>query len=164
MPHALFLGSSLASVDRLDMVPQQPSPVSARKSFRMPSIQLFDGLRQRRRDRAGAGRQDEPQEEDYELEPTVSRAQSRPLPGASSLSRSASGLEITQQRQESGVEVDDSKPVFLRGADNDGGESDKAGAYDAALKQYEKDLKAFDRIRWVDLHVRHATVSCTVNY
>ena len=30
---------------------------------------------------------------------------------------------------------------------------------EAAMRKYEAELKAFDRIRWTDLHISHATVS-----
>jgi hypothetical protein len=127
------------------MVPQQPSPVEPRKSFKMPSMQLLNGVRRRIPGRSGRAQRTE--EESYELEVAIPGASSRSqLPDLPSSSRVI-------------PEVDDGKPTLLR--DADGGESDKVGQFEASMKQYEKDLKAFDRIRWVDLHVRHATVRQT---
>lgn len=48
MPHALFLGSELASVDRLNMAPRPPMPQSSPRSFKMPNV-AFAGLRRRHR-------------------------------------------------------------------------------------------------------------------
>lgn len=45
MPHALFLGSSLAGIDRLDMIPQLPIDESAKKSFKMPTLGMLRQLR-----------------------------------------------------------------------------------------------------------------------
>jgi metal iron transporter len=142
MPHALFLGSSLASVDRLDMVPHRPSPVEPRKSFKMPSMQLLDGMRRRLPGRSS--RRQRTEEESFELSVHVPGETShRDVPDLPSSSRII-------------PEVDYGKPVL---SDQAGfGENHKVGQFEAAIKQYEKDLKAFDRIRWVDLHVRHATV------
>jgi hypothetical protein len=32
-------------------------------------------------------------------------------------------------------------------------------AYEADVKRYESEVRAFDRIKWVDLHILHSTVS-----
>ena len=39
--------------------------------------------------------------------------------------------------------------------------SDGAGesSFDEAMKRYDAEMKSFDRIKWVDIHLRHATVS-----
>jgi metal iron transporter len=39
-----------------------------------------------------------------------------------------------------------------------GNESDDKG-YEIALKKYEQDVRSFDRISWVDIHILHSTVS-----
>lgn len=121
------------------MVPRQPSLTEPRKSFRMPSLNVFGSMRRRPQ------RAREP-EEAYELDNTVSAS-----PFATGMSNAASEL-----RGASAAEINDGKPSIL--PDSAGSVSRKEGDYEAALRQYEKDLKAFDRIRWVDLHVKHATV------
>lgn len=65
MPHALFLGSSLAGIDRLDMIPRVPVNETAKKSFKMPT----PGLIRRLRRKTGSE-----EEETIEMEPTPALA------------------------------------------------------------------------------------------
>ena len=46
----------------------------------------------------------------------------------------------------------DSKPDILPAVTR------KDTEMEAAMKKYEAELKAFDRIEWTDLHISHATV------
>lgn len=53
-----------------------------------------------------------------------------------------------------------STPVIpvTEGPKKDDDKDDDEAEYQLALKQYEADVRTFDRIRWVTLHVNHATV------
>ena len=128
MPHALFLGSSLASVDRLNMqprIPEPPSYVSRKFNHKLPSV-----FRKRK------VRHDQQPEGEYELD-----EYNRPCPPGPSYSQSQSG------NVESEVEM---------GKDIVGAESSET--VDLEMKRYEAAMKGFDRIKWVDIHLRHATV------
>ncbi|KAL7419824.1 Manganese transporter smf1 [Cryptotrichosporon argae] len=131
MPHALFLGSSLASVDRLNMLPTPPSAPVERRNARLPS--LFASLRRRRApaDCEDPRRQHAELDDMIELGPVTSAR-----PASSALSR-----------------VDTSK-----GTDADAVVQDKEDDYAAAMGRYEAEVRAFDRIAWVDIHVYHSTI------
>jgi hypothetical protein len=71
MPHALFLGSSLAGIDRLDMIPKPPSPDDGTKrSFKMPSLGLVRRLK---------GQSAPREEETIEMERTTTRPFDLPM-------------------------------------------------------------------------------------
>ena len=131
MPHALFLGSSLASIDRLDMIPKPPShDDQAKRSFKLPSLGLIRRLK-------GQSPINVREEETIEMERTTSRP-----------------LEVPTLDDSLAAEADaDSKPDILPPVTR------KETELEAAMRKYEADLKAFDRIRWTDLHISHATVS-----
>jgi len=136
MPHALFLGSSLASVDRLDMLPIEPSSERPPKSFNLPSLGLVSRLRRRR------------QTDQAHNEEAVVELSDHPQ---SSLSTSfASSSSRTTELHNSETEVD-TKPsnvsLDLR-----------KSRFELAQSRYEADIRAFDRIAWVDVHLLHATV------
>lgn len=133
MPHALFLGSSLASIDRLDMVPKPPThDDKSKRSFKMPSLGLVRRLK-------GQSTNNVREEEAIEMERTSSR------------------IDLPTLDDVSAREADaDSKPDILPPA------ARKETEMEAAMRKYEADLKAFDRIRWTDLHISHATVSCLI--
>jgi metal iron transporter len=135
MPHALFLGSSLAGIDRLDMIPKPPSPDDGTKrSFKMPSLGLVRRLK---------GQSAPREEETIEMERTTTR----PFTDLPTLDDS------------SAREADaDSKPDILPAV------ARKETEMEAAMRKYEAELKAFDRIRWTDLHISHATVSFAALY
>lgn len=129
MPHALFLGSSLAGIDRLNMVPRPPTmDDKAKRSFKMPTIGLIKRLR---------GRSASVEEETIEMEPTCP-----PLVEGSRPDSTATGQDS------------ESKPDLLPRENTTSKQSD----YETAMKKYEADMKSFDRIRWTDLHISHATV------
>ncbi len=131
MPHALFIGSSLASVDRLNMQPQLPQPPSffSRKiSHKLPS--LF-------KRRIMRTQEEEDPEADYEM---------NDLDGSSN----------PRIRIENGNAGNLEGEVQI-GKDVMAGESSET--LDLEMKKYEEALKGFDRIKWVDIHLRHATVS-----
>jgi metal iron transporter len=134
MPHALFLGSSLAGIDRLDMIPKPPSLDDKKRSFKMPSLGFVRRLK---------GQSAPREEETIEMERTATR----PFTDLPSLDDS------------SAREADaDSKPDILPAATR------KETELEAAMRKYEAELKAFDRIRWTDLHISHATVSFAALY
>lgn len=130
MPHALFLGSSLAGIDRLDMIPKPPTPDDGTKrSFKMPSLGLVRRLK---------GQSAPREEEVIEMERTTTRP-----------------LDLPTLDDESTREAEtDSKPDILPPVTR------KETEMEAAMRKYEAELKAFDRIKWTDLHISHATVSC----
>lgn len=134
MPHALFLGSSLAGIDRLDMMPRPPVPETrSTKSLKMPSFGL-----PRRLNRQTAVTPIE--EETIEM-------------------KSYQPANETDNVHPNGPCLDDDVIAQLDRAES---RSHQDHDYDAAVKKYEADLKAFDRIRWTDLHIRHATVSTDI--
>lgn len=139
MPHALFLGSSLASVDRLNMVPRPPV-MSAKRSFHLPSLQLWSRLRRRQLHSAQGNSNDGA----IEMQPYVPRQQQQ---GAASSSRASLGA------------VDESvKPVYLEGEEREERQEVK-DEYEMEVKRYETEVKKFDRIKWAEIHILHATVS-----
>ena len=129
MPHALFLGSSLAGIDRLDMIPKPPSPDNGTKrSFKMPSLGLVRRLK---------GQSAPREEETIEMERTTTRPFDLPM------------LDDNSPREADADSKPDVLPAITR----------KETEMEAAMRKYEAELKAFDRIRWTDLHISHATVS-----
>ena len=128
MPHALFLGSSLAGVDRLNMQPQAPEPERnhsyKEKLHRLPA--LLKRSRQSSNEQSVSG--------EYELD----EIRSQPVGHA-----------------ESSVQLETEREV---GKDVVQLESGSESAFEHAVKLYEAEMRTFDRIRWVDIHLRHATV------
>ncbi|WVN90434.1 uncharacterized protein L203_105670 [Cryptococcus depauperatus CBS 7841] len=126
MPHALFLGSFLAGVDRLNMIPRLSIAKKPRNVF-MPSLNPF-----RRRTSC------QPQLElgDVHL---------------SENSRRGMGPE-----QEASSQKNLSLPA-VSPMDKEEMEAIKA------QKEYERELKIFDRIRWVDVHLFHSTIDTTLS-
>ncbi|TYJ58771.1 hypothetical protein B9479_000607 [Cryptococcus floricola] len=132
MPHALFLGSFLAGVDRLSMVPTPPTK-NVPRNIPMPSLNPF------RRNRS-------PSPADSELGA-----------GPSCLSRTASNTNIPEESPE----LDTVKNVDLVVEDSGMGKEDEAFAL--AQREYEREVRMFDRIRWVDLHLFHVTIDTTLS-
>lgn len=127
MPHALFLGSHLASVDRLGMLPVLPSRAKKPINNRLPSFNPLGRLRRRN---------PEPQPETTEVElEEVNQAGPSQLPDL--------------PRVESDVGIAPAPKTFADKDDDD---------YQVAMEKYDADVRAFDRIRWADLHVIHATI------
>ncbi|WOO78921.1 Manganese transporter pdt1 [Vanrija pseudolonga] len=133
MPHALFLGSSLATVDRLGMLPVPPSRKPKRRNVALPALNVF-GLRRRNQQQERAATPDNV--ELAEL-PSVAAA------GPSTLAVVAADVAPLPKN------ASDPAP-----ADAD----DKDDDFAAAQKRYEREVRAFDRIDWVRLHVNHASV------
>lgn len=131
MPHALFLGSHLASVDRLNMRPELP--VRARKPInqRLPGILSSLKLRRPRRGTDSA--------DNVELD---------------NMERTLAAEPVCDSLPEPATPIAPGSEVPKKEDDKDEDEAE----YQLALKQYESDVRTFDRIRWVTLHVNHATV------
>ncbi|WVF66834.1 hypothetical protein IAT40_001576 [Kwoniella sp. CBS 6097] len=148
MPHALFLGSSLASVDRLNMLPVEPSPIKQPRSVSMPSLNPF---RRKRPDPRQNSDSIIPQTNlDVDYEPSSSSS-ARPNPMTST-----SGFSVRPETP--GKDL----PVELN--ENDESEMTKDELeYTKAVKKYEMDIRMFDRIRWVDLHLLHATIDTVLS-
>ena len=139
MPHALFLGSSLSSVDRLNMLPVPPELHPKTKlSHKLPSL-----FKRQKRRTSDASSQNPPGAESsgsaYELEEVPADSVSGRLDRTPALIRGESEIE----------EV--GKDVY--------GLNRKKTEYEKALERYQSEVKSFDRIKWVDIHLFHATVS-----
>lgn len=129
MPHALFLGSHLAGVDRLDIAPRAPperGSISyaafvrrAKAMPRMPRKELLKSLTHRRRAPA------------QETEA-----------GSESVSRRGSYGGATEYRDS-----------------NDRFEEEEEEKWEKEKARYEAEVKAFDRVSFVALSIKHATVS-----
>ncbi|KAL1410197.1 Manganese transporter smf1 [Vanrija albida] len=133
MPHALFLGSSLATVDRLGMLPVPPSRKPKRRNVALPALNVFGGLRRRLGGRERAATPDNVELAEIEL-PREARA------GPSTLAVVAA--DVSPLPKDAGAEDD----------------KEDTGDFAAAQKRYEREVRAFDRIDWVRLHVNHASV------
>lgn len=134
MPHALFLGSSLAGIDRLDMMPRPPVQASqSTTSLKLPSF----GLRRR-----------------SERQTTVAPIEEE------NIEMKSNDLPIDGHGVQNGG-TDNGEGVIAQ-LDRARSSSGEDANYEAAVKKYEADLKSFDRIRWTDLHIRHATVSLEI--
>lgn len=138
MPHALFLGSSLSSVDRLNMLPVPPELHPKTKlSHKLPS--LFKRQKRRNSDASSRNPTAESSGSAYEPEEVPANSASGRLDRTPALIRGESEIE----------EV--GKDVY--------GLNRKKTEYEKALERYQSEVKSFDRIKWVDIHLFHATVS-----
>lgn len=131
MPHALFLGSHLASVDRLNMRPELPMRTRKPMNQRLPSILSSLKMRRRRPGNTSA--------DNVELD---------------NMERTLAAEPVCGSIAEPSTPVTPVTEVPKKDDDRD----DDDAEYQLALKQYEADVRTFDRIRWVTLHVNHATV------
>lgn len=133
MPHALFLGSSLAGIDRLDMLPRPPA--SRLSSPLMIKSPVSNYTRRLASTPSAVNVEEEAGTEMKAIAPhfDASRGQDDESPQAGS----RDDLQVTPP----GIQLE-------RGEAN----------RDAAAQRYKADLRSFDRIRWTDLHIRHATV------
>ncbi|ORX36391.1 natural resistance-associated macrophage protein-domain-containing protein [Kockovaella imperatae] len=120
MPHALYLGTSLATVDRLGLLPIAPTR-QTRWTYKLPSLFKRANTQTSTNERT-----------EIELSDGLdglagpSRPSSSPRPDATQVGRSARDTEEA-----------------------------KDADFDMRMKEYERELKAFDRINWVDLHLCH---------
>lgn len=151
MPHALFLGSHLASIDRLDMVPRPPQDPATQSKKRRALLNF----------RKGKGRATEAQTEEYELEV---RPTTHTLTGLNE-----DGVRPPVQHPTAGsrTEIEDERDAKnLSGPLDDGRAEEEDGSreeFSKAMKAYEVALSRFNRIRWVDLHLKHASVSLSLS-
>ncbi|WWD08657.1 hypothetical protein V865_006770 [Kwoniella europaea PYCC6329] len=142
MPHALFLGSSLASVDRLNMLPIEPSPTKTPLSVQMPSLNPF-----RRRPR--------PKRNDSDLPTTQSQVE---VASSSLVGSSSRQLQETPTPSIIGGEGKD-LPTPIEYDIKDKDEID----YVKRMKEYEVSVRKFDRIKWVDVHLLHSTIDTALS-
>ncbi|WVQ62957.1 uncharacterized protein L199_001106 [Kwoniella botswanensis] len=142
MPHALFLGSSLASVDRLNMLPIEPSPTKKPLSVQMPSLNPF-----RRRPL--------PTKNDSDLPTIQSQVEVNSTPPVGSSSRQ---IQDTPTPSIVGGEGKD-LPTPIEYDIKDQDEID----YIKRMKEYEVRVRKFDRIKWVDVHLLHSTIDTALS-
>ncbi|OCF58279.1 metal iron transporter [Kwoniella mangroviensis CBS 10435] len=142
MPHALFLGSSLASVDRLNMLPIEPSPTKKPLSIRMPSLNPF-------RMRPNFKRRDS------DLPTTQSQLE---VTSSSPVGSSSRQLQETPTPSIVGGEGKD-LPTPIEYDIKDQDEID----YLRRMKEYEVSVRKFDRIKWVDVHLLHSTIDTALS-
>ena len=124
MPHAIFLGTSLATVDRLKLLPVAPNR-DTKWTYKLPS--LF----KRSISRSSTFEQTEVEMSD----------------GLDGVAESSSNTRTARPRSRN---------------DARDAEETKDAEFEGRMKQYEKDLRSFDRINWVDLHLFHFQVSQTM--
>jgi len=159
MPHALFLGSSLAGVDRLNMQPLAPEPKTSFKHNmkKMKVSHKFPSLFRRR----GPSLEDQ-DEAGYELDqmdrPDSTR--SRPL-----TTQDLTRPNDPDERFDNG-NVENERDMYKEMILIESGDSRRTAetAYEEAVKLYNAEMKSFDRIKWVDIHLKHATVSVVPNH
>ncbi|WWC69002.1 uncharacterized protein I206_102938 [Kwoniella pini CBS 10737] len=148
MPHALFLGSSLASVDRLNMLPVEPSPAKKPISAKLPSLNPF-----RRR------------------KPFTRTRTESELPTATSVlddeedSNTYPPLAVTSSRTSA---IRQLTPTPSLGGNKDIPVEYEEGSkeeieYLQKVKEYEMQVRKFDRIKWVDVHLLHATIDTALS-
>ncbi len=156
MPHALFLGSSLASIDRLDMLPIPPDIKAQKtgKSTKLPPMNILSKLGLRKIRQVSAKTSSHASE--IELSDLPNTACARDLdeigiggPGPSTLS------PIGWIGRGDGEDISFKGLDGVERSDNRREETD----FEIAQREYEADVKSFDRIAWVDLHILHSTVS-----
>ncbi|RXK41443.1 metal iron transporter [Tremella mesenterica] len=133
MPHALFLGSELAGVDRLGMVPRPPEPL--KQTFKIPKF-TFGGIR--RRLTAKSFR-----------EPEIENVSIPRQPGGH-LDLSSQPISPTMRNIESMESIEG----FSRFSTLEDEEE---------KKKYEIKLRSFDRIKWVDIHLFHTAIDTTLS-
>lgn len=136
MPHALFLGSFLAGVDRLNMIPQPPTMQKPR-NVTMPSFNPF------RRTRSVCSDSEQGDDANNGIAPALLETP-RPHSGSETavLENDAAKDEIIPQ--DSILELTKEQKRFA-----------------IEQKEYERNVRMFDRIKWVDIHLFHSTVSAS---
>ncbi|WWC87494.1 uncharacterized protein L201_002384 [Kwoniella dendrophila CBS 6074] len=153
MPHALFLGSSLASVDRLNMLPVEPIPVKERKrrplNASMPSLNPF------RRRRPFVKRRDS------DLPVSASNAPNNEieLPTISTQASSSRQQITTSPTPTPSLNGGKDIPTEYENETKDDDEID----YLKKVKEYEMKVRKFDRIKWADIHLLHATIDTALS-
>jgi metal iron transporter len=133
MPHGLFLGSHLATIDRLDIAPRPPPETSSADSSSLPSC-LTRKLPRRFRDML------EKPSSWLDLK-RLGRQQRPPHETPQSFT---SGVELT----EIGGDNKDIVPMISK--------------EEAEATTYRNQLQQFDRISFARVHIAHATVSASV--
>ena len=148
MPHALFLGSSLAGVDRLDMQPLAPEPQSHLKR-KMKTMNVSHKLPSLFRRRGHVA--DEGDGAEYELDRIGRSDPHHSSDNAHSRPSGSAGADNVESERDMFKDM-----VLVESGDS---ERTAEASYEEAVKAYEAEMKSFDRIKWVDIHLKHATVS-----
>lgn len=130
MPHALFLGSHLATVDRLDVAPRPPIEPSKPFLGKFSGRDLFSMLPQRWRPLAPV------EKLRRELgQSSISAPRQVPMAGE--------GATNGQRLDRKHTEVDEEIEHMVM--------KDHA--------RYEAEMNAFDRVKYASIHIGHATAS-----
>jgi hypothetical protein len=180
MPHALFLGSSLAGIDRLDMLPLPPVSAGLASGSRSRSVKQsvrasLKALR-RRGQRSKLSGSDAGQSLDAGTEIEIEMRAMPSLTGLGGPSNrvpATAGVAVTDTKDADADADADAKELAQRDLRNPRAppsapngplaladpESDPDPEHAAALKAYHAEMAAFDRVRWTELHLAHATVS-----
>lgn len=161
MPHALFLGSSLAGIDRLDMLPILPVAGKMAKDGGGKVVgRSIKSFLTRRKSKDHQTDGEGMTSEDVEM---------RVMPSLTGLGGPSNRVPVVQigTFQESGSRASLETPQGLHAQtdkvdvilpEDHGGDGIDA-EHARAMKEYEREMAAFDRIRWTKLHLEHATVS-----
>ena len=183
MPHALFLGSSLAGIDRLNMLPLPPRhPDDMTKTYVLRKLRA--GLRNRKGKRSAEGVEGAVVSgSELELREMRPAAMAMAVPSLTGLAGPsvrvppnvsavvASGGNLDDERDAAIPGDGDGKDLELSAVleqDGEQGTSSRTSeaherdeAYRKAVAQYKQEMSQFDRIRWVTLHLWHASVRPT---
>ncbi|KAE8540828.1 hypothetical protein D1P53_003192 [Cryptococcus gattii VGV] len=133
MPHALFLGSFLAGVDRLNMIPQPPTMRKLR-NVTMPSFNPF------RRTRSVCSDSEQGDDASSGISPVLLETP-RPHSGSETAVLENDAAKDKIIPQDSVLELTKEQKRFA-----------------IEQKEYERNVRMFDRIKWVDIHLFHSTI------
>ncbi|WVQ73677.1 hypothetical protein IAR50_003257 [Cryptococcus sp. DSM 104548] len=156
MPHALFLGSFLAGVDRLNMIPIPPTRTPApsnpsRQSPRNVSMPSFNPFRRGQPSPSPSPRANTPPRDSELGTGSTSHV----------LAHAHANVHIPTASPSSSPELGTPKHADVAAEDSEMIKEDEAFAL--AQREYEYEVRTFDRIRWVDLHLFHVTIDTTLS-
>ncbi|WRT65463.1 uncharacterized protein IL334_002406 [Kwoniella shivajii] len=143
MPHALFLGSSLASVDRLNMLPVEPSPNKKPLSARMPSLNLNPFKRRRPDFRRNGSDLPDPDTSRHQEEGTCTYPP----------------IRLTEMNRSPTPNAQADKDIPIEEEEMTKEDLDHL----KAMKDYQDRIRRFDRIKWVDVHLLHSTIDTALS-
>nr|XP_018264409.1 metal iron transporter [Kwoniella dejecticola CBS 10117]OBR86567.1 metal iron transporter [Kwoniella dejecticola CBS 10117] len=146
MPHALFLGSSLASVDRLNMLPIEPSPAKKPLSASLPSLNPFRRRKAFKRS-------------DSDLPTSSSAPEAQSVHSYPPLAATSSRTSAIRQASTPTPSLGGNKDIPMEYEEG----SKEEIEYMQRVKEYEMQVRKFDRIKWVDVHLLHATIDTALS-